>query len=101
VKAFKQTRSSDALCIHIAGNKKQAEPTTLVIDLPGGHVEVSRCSDNTYWVHVEVVNNANVMEGRIQRSDRVQAVEEMPDASTVTKLAIRIANIVPRFNPDA
>ena len=101
MKAFRQTRSSDALCVHIDGDKRRPEPSTLVVQLPGGHVEVSRCSDGTYWVHVEVVDNANISEGRIQRADRVQAVESMPEASAVTRLAVRIANTVPRFDPDA
>lgn len=97
----KVTHSSDAVQITFDGDRQNPEPSTGVIKFPGGHVEVSRCSDGTYWAHVAVVSGANIAEGRIDRSDRVCAVEKMDEAETITKIAIRVANNVRHFDPDA
>ena len=93
--------STDAVQITFDGDRLRPEPSCGVIKFPGGHVEVSRCSDGTYWAHVAVVDGRNVIEGRIDRADRVQAVEDMPDAALVNHIAIHIGNAVPHFNPDS
>lgn len=95
------THSQDAVQITFNGDRRNPEPATGVIKFPGGHVEVSRCSDGTYWAHVAMVSGVNVVEGRIDREDRVDAVEAMEGADKVTHIAIRIANTVPHFDPDA
>jgi hypothetical protein len=91
--------SDDAVQISFYGNPRKPEPSTAVIKFPGGHVEVARCSDGTYWAHVEVVAPENVSHGRIDYAhggDR--AVRELPEGALVKKLAINIANVVP--HPD-
>lgn len=102
-KAFKQVRSSDALTVIIAGDKRNPEPGTLIVKLPGGHVEVSRCSDGSYWVHLQVIDPTNIIASRIEYAHKPLAasVADMPDAERVNKLALRIANTVPHFDPDA
>lgn len=97
----KVTHSLDAVQITFDGDRRNPEPATGVIKFPGGHVEVSRCSDGTYWAHVAMVSGANVVEGRIDRDDRVDAVESMEGAEAITHIAIRVANNVRHFDPDA
>lgn len=95
------THSTDAVQITFNGDKRSPEPSTGVIKFPGGHVEVSRCSDGTYWAHIATVAGANIIEGRIDREGRLHAVESMEDAEKINHLAIRVANNVPHFDPDA
>jgi len=86
--------STDAVQINFYGDKAHPEPSTGVIKFPGGHVEVSRCSDGTYWAHVAVVEGVNIVDGRIDRAGRVQAAADLEDADQVNHIAIRIANTV-------
>jgi len=95
------THSTDAVQITFKGDKKNPEPSTGVIKFPGGHVEVSRCSDGTYWAHIAAVSGANIIEGRIDREGHIHAVESMENAEQINHLAIRVANTVPHFDPDA
>ena len=46
--------SQDAVTVIFKGDPRRPEPSTAVIKFPGGHVEVSRASDGSYWAHVEV-----------------------------------------------
>lgn len=96
----KVTHSTDAVQVTFNGDKRNPEPSTGVIKFPGGHVEVSRCTDGTYWAHIAVVSGANIMEGRIDRQGRTQAVEGLDDAQKIVHLAIRVANHVPHFDAD-
>jgi len=43
---------SKAQGITITGNPKNQEPDHVIIKLPFGEVEITRTSDNNYWVHV-------------------------------------------------
>lgn len=101
-KKFKQVVSEDALTIMISGDVRNPEPSTLVIKFPGGHVEISRCSDNTYWAHLEVVSPANVVDSRVEHNHEgyiaLGGVPDFPRAEDVKKVALRIANRVP--HPD-
>lgn len=95
------THSQNAVQVTFKGDKRNPEPETGVITFPGGHVEVSRCQDGTYWAHIATVAGVNIVEGRIDREGRVDAVREMEDAGAITHIAIRVANTVPHFDPDA
>ena len=97
----KVTHSTDAVQITFNGDKRNPEPSTGVIKFPGGHVEVSRCSDGSYWAHVEVVSGRNIVGGRIDKEGRVDAVEDMEDADLINHIAIRVSNTVPHFDPNA
>ena len=100
-KQFKQVRSDDALTIIVAGDKRNPEPSTLVVKFPGGHIELARCSDGTYWAHVEAVDNANIVGSRVEyQSGAAVTVGQLPDPDKVKKLSIRVANTVPHFDPD-
>lgn len=92
--------STDAVTIIFNGDKKFPEPSTGVIKFPGGHVEVSRCSDGTYWAHINVVDGVNIVDGRIDRRGVGCAVSDIPDHETIDHIAIRVCNEVPRFDYD-
>ena len=96
----KVTHSEDAVTVTFKGDRKNPEPHTGVIKFPGGHVEVSRCDDGTYWAHINTVSGANIVGGRIDRTDRVDAVESIKDADKINHIAIRINNTVPHFDPN-
>ena len=101
----KVTHSDDAVQITFNGDKRNPEPSTAVIKFPGGHVEVSRCSDGTYWVHTAMVDAANVADSRIQFQDaiehQIRCVQEIPNGNLINHIAVRISNAVPHFDPNA
>lgn len=37
--------------VRLEGNPQDPEPDYFVVKLPGGHVEISRTSDGSYWIH--------------------------------------------------
>jgi hypothetical protein len=93
----KVTHSEDSVQITFRGDPKSPEPSTAIIEFPGGHVEVSRCSDNTYWVHIGVVAPANVVDSRMDTYvDGVGRVVEIPHGQGIDHIAVRISNKVPR-----
>lgn len=101
-KKFKLVHSDDALTVIVAGDRRNPEPSTIVIKFPGGHIELARASDNTYWAHVEAVDASNIVASRIdyQHGGSI-AVAELPDSELIRKVAIRVSNSTPHFDPDA
>jgi len=93
--------SDDAATIIFNGDIKHPEPSTGIIKFPGGHVEVTRCSDGTYWAHVAVVDGVNIVDSRIDHKIGSWCIRDMPDAETVNHIAIKVANNVPHFDPDS
>ena len=92
----KVTHSADAVQITFDGDRRSHEPSTAVIKFQGGYVEVSRCSDGTYWAHVVAADSANIVGSRIDYEHGAAAsVADLPDAANVKKLALRISNTVP------
>lgn len=87
--------SEDGVCVVFNGNPKRPEPSLGVIKFPGGHVEVSRCSDGTYWCHLEAFDSRNIVDSRIDYMHAAsQSVTDLPEAKHVKKLALRIAATV-------
>lgn len=94
--------SDDAVAVIFRGNPRRPEPSTGVIKFPGGHVEVSRASDGTYWVHVERNTRINdpdsdvlgvITESRIDHTyeARARGIPPMPAHQDIQHVAIRIA----------
>ncbi|MFM2668555.1 hypothetical protein AAFX24_27830 [Vibrio mediterranei] len=91
--------SQDACHIIIKGDKRNPEPTLHVIQFPGGQIEVSRCSDNTYYAHVHINESANIVDSRIdypfelarQREDQgLKSIPEIDNFESIQKIAIKI-----------
>lgn len=61
----KVVHSTDACTIVIEGDKRNPEPTTAAIKLPGATLEVSRTSDGSYWVRLSVDDPRNITESRV------------------------------------
>jgi hypothetical protein len=46
---------------HLLGDKtKQTEPECVVITFPGGHFELSRHSDDSYWAHIAITKEGEI-----------------------------------------
>lgn len=48
---------------------KTEKPHTIV-KFPGGHVEIARTTDNNYWIHVAVEDDALIERARIDANGR-------------------------------
>ena len=99
---FAVHHSEDACCIEIRGDIRHPEPSTAVVRFPGGHVEVSRHSDGSYWVHVARNTRLNdpehdvlgqIVESRIDHTfeARERGILPMPEHEAIEHMAIRIA----------
>ena len=98
MKMLKVVGNNSCQKIYLHGDIKNPEPDTVVIKFPGGHVEVSRCTDNTYWAHIAVTkrddydDNGDItpegkfLNGRIDFEDK--PVMSFPSESN--HIAIRI-----------
>lgn len=86
----------------LLGDKsKKVESAQHIIEFPGGAIEVSRCSDGTYWAHI-LANHGfdegdgkgfsaargEVLESRIQRDG--EHVQSLDDTDRITQIAVRI-----------
>lgn len=92
--------SQDACTMIFHGNKRTPEPTLGVIKFPGGHIEVSRCSDDSYYVHLSVENEVNIIASRIDYNHKGREKNGIPgilDQEKVKHIAIRIKPIVLEF----
>lgn len=97
---FKITHSDDAATIIIRGDKRNPEPSTAIIKFPGGHVEVARCSDGTYWAHVrrdvqpQDEDQSTLGEVVGSRIDLTGGnVPSMPNECDVVGFSLRIATV--------
>jgi len=87
----KVVHSEQACEIVFYGHKSSPEPQTGVISFPGGHVEVSRHSDGSYWAHVAVDDPSFIVEGRIDRAySASESVESMASADLVKHIAVLV-----------
>lgn len=60
--------------IRLDGNPKTPEPESVRIVFPGGDVDLVRCDDGSYWVHVRVDSDEDV-----KTSDRAKRVGRVVD----------------------
>ena len=100
----KVTHSDDSVMITFNGNKTSPEPGTAVIKFPGGHVEVTRCTNGDYWAHIEVVSPENIIASRLDYTSEAWAelgtIPDVPRANEIRHVAFKVANNVPHFDPD-
>lgn len=97
---FKVTHSEDACTINIEGDPRTPEPSTAIIKFPGGHVEVARCSDGSYWAHLRRDSGVQREEGFRVADSRVDynfegsqdwGIPKIEDQEKVEGLSVRIA----------
>ena len=100
----KVVRSEDVTTIVIKGSRKHLEPGTAIIEFPGGCVEVSRCSDGSYWAHTTINEGAHKAESRMDYDheewtrrveNNQQAIPNIPGWQHVRHIAVRIATEKP------
>lgn len=100
-KQFQIHRSDDATKVIIRGDIRNPEPSTAVIEFPGGFVEVSRCTDGSYWAHLSVYREddgdrtaGDIRESRIDYTHeaykRHKSIPPIPAAADIEKMAVRI-----------
>lgn len=85
--------SDDACTVIFKGNKRNPEPSTGIIKFPGGHVEVSRCTDGTYWAHISIDEGASRVGSRIDYTPEYAAIHgipDIPDGDQVKHIAVRV-----------
>lgn len=97
--------------ITLLGDKtKKPEPAQHIIEFPGGAIEVSRCTDGSYWAHILVTQEnvcddllpgragayGIVVDSRLQRldGDRVESIERTEQLQQVAVL-IRPSSTAP------
>lgn len=88
--------------IELLGDKtKKVESAQHIIEFPGGAIEVSRCTDGTYWAHI-LLNHGfdegdgkgfssargEVIESRVQRDG--EHVLSLDHGSRITQIAVQI-----------
>ena len=95
---FQVVHSQDAATIIIRGDKRNPEPTSAIIQFPGGCVEVSRCTEGSYWAHVSRTEaDGDEPGGRViaSRLDYVRGAGEgippLPAAEHIAHMGIRVA----------
>lgn len=85
----------------LRGDKtKKPESAQHIIEFPGGAIEVSRTGDNEYWAHI-IVNRGwgdgdsdgmTSARGEVvaSRIDSPAGVLDIPNADTLTQIAVRV-----------
>lgn len=58
-----QPFGSDALGVNLLGNPQYPEPVFFFVTFPGGRVEITRTTNDEYWVHV-TSDQPNQSDGR-------------------------------------
>ena len=43
--------------VELFGDKKRPEPATFLVKTPTGIVEISRCTDGSFWFHIATLKN--------------------------------------------
>lgn len=85
--------SGDACTMIFKGNKANPEPSLGVIKFPGGYVEVSRCSDGSYYAHLAAEDSINIIASRIDydyNAYRKVGIPQIPNHAHVKRIAIKI-----------
>lgn len=106
---FQVQHFDDACAIIILGNPKNPEPSTATIKFPGGHVEVSRCSDGDYWAHLAINRGdfgesigsneeirVKLVDSRVDfdlERSREHGILPVPDADKVEHIAMRVRQV--------
>ena len=89
--------------VKLKGNPKNPEPESFRVQFPGGDVDVTRTTDNEYWVHIRVnrpeitideeAPNGRIVDARLDIVDKHVAETDVGDFENpnLYHLAVRIA----------
>lgn len=89
----KVVHSKDACTIILKGNPANPEPTLASIKFAGGSVEVSRCSDGTYYAHIDLDDDSEIVASRIDyayEQAREHGIPDIPDEDYIKHIAVRV-----------
>jgi len=96
----KVVHSEQACHVILEGDKSHPEPVTVVVQFPGGQVEVSRCSNNKdYWMHFHLDEGTTVVDSRQayahktytkRLSSGLNPIHELEDACDITQIALKL-----------
>jgi len=87
----KVVHGKDACTIICSGDKlKQIEPTTIIVKFPGGHIEVARTSNNTYWAHTYIDKESIVNESRIDYKWPKNNIKTIYGDKYIQKISVNI-----------
>lgn len=89
--------------IELFGDKtKKVEAAQHIIEFPGGAIELTRCTDGTYWAHILANHgfhegdgkgfssaSGSVIDSRIVRDG--EHVQDLGECTKITQIAVRIA----------
>lgn len=94
----KVVHSEDAVTVIFKGNPKSPEPSTGIIKFPGGHVEVTRCSDNQYWAHLYIDEESENTQTRVmynyERQQKLQSgIGDIPYEKEIEQLAVKVKGV--------
>lgn len=53
---------SNALGVKLLGNPQKPEPDSFRVEFPGGVVDLERCVDGSYWVHIIASGKARIVD---------------------------------------
>ena len=68
--------------IYIKGNPEEPEPGEFYIHFPGGQIGISRCTDGSYWAHLNLEDEKPDGSGREKKSNIVMARVDCKDLHT-------------------
>jgi hypothetical protein len=96
----KITHSEQACHVHLKGDKNNPEPITVVVEFPGGHVEITRCSNNRdYWAHLSIDEGAKILDSRQaydhdtymkRQKENKLPIHKLEDGQAITQLAVQV-----------
>lgn len=94
----KVTHSTNACTIIFEGDPASPEPEHGIIKFPGGHVEVARTSDGSYWCHLRRDSDADAFEvvgSRIDYDHGIPSigVPDIDEDHLCTGLSLRIGRV--------
>lgn len=85
--------SEDACTLIFKGDKSKPEPSCGIIKFPNGFVEVSRCSDGSYYAHIVADDSSKIIDSRVDYNYDgylEHGIPEIPAQNQIKKLSIKI-----------
>lgn len=72
--------------VELFGNKNKPEPASFIVKFPSGEIEVSRCENGQYWVHIALNKDfetekfkSRFVKARLDMTDKATSQAELGD----------------------